>query len=170
MASAKEYTTDRIRNVAVLGHGSSGKTSLIDTLCWVAGNSKRRLPPALVPRALALAAAQHEACHEADHCADARGVNDRLHRFLLNVAFGAVQHGPRQAGGADVAGAAPLLRLDETGVGFDVGDEVEVGCRAGGARWPRARTRQNCVATVGSLPEARLRALRRECDTGRLLR
>ena len=42
MASAREYTTDRIRNVAVLGHGSSGKTSLIDTLCWVAGTSKRR--------------------------------------------------------------------------------------------------------------------------------
>ena len=41
MASAKEYTTDRIRNVAVLGHGSSGKTSLIDSLCWVAGTSKR---------------------------------------------------------------------------------------------------------------------------------
>ena len=41
MASAKEYTTDRIRNVAVLGHGSSGKTSLIDSLCWVAGTSNR---------------------------------------------------------------------------------------------------------------------------------
>ena len=41
MASAKEYTTDRIRNVAVVGHGSSGKTSLIDALCWVAGTSKR---------------------------------------------------------------------------------------------------------------------------------
>ena len=42
MASAKEYPTDRIRNVAVLGHGSSGKTSLIDALCWVAGTSKRQ--------------------------------------------------------------------------------------------------------------------------------
>ena len=41
MASAKEYTTDRIRNVAVLGHGSSGKTTLIDSLCYVAGTSKR---------------------------------------------------------------------------------------------------------------------------------
>ncbi len=41
MASAKEYPTDRIRNVAVLGHGSSGKTSLVDALCWVAGTSKR---------------------------------------------------------------------------------------------------------------------------------
>lgn len=41
MASAKEYTTDRIRNVAVLGHGSSGKTTLIDALCFVAGTSKR---------------------------------------------------------------------------------------------------------------------------------
>ncbi|MDX1495137.1 MAG: elongation factor G, partial [Longimicrobiales bacterium] len=41
MASAKEYTTDRIRNVAVLGHGSSGKTTLIDSLCFVSGTSRR---------------------------------------------------------------------------------------------------------------------------------
>ena len=41
MALAKEYATDRIRNVAVLGHGGSGKTSLIDALCFVSGTSKR---------------------------------------------------------------------------------------------------------------------------------
>jgi len=41
MAPAKEYTTDRIRNIAVLGHGGSGKTSLIDALCFVSGTSKR---------------------------------------------------------------------------------------------------------------------------------
>jgi elongation factor G len=41
MATAKEFTTDRIRNVAVLGHGSSGKTTLVDALCFVAGTSKR---------------------------------------------------------------------------------------------------------------------------------
>jgi elongation factor G len=41
MASAKEYPTDRIRNVAVLGHGSSGKTTLVDALCFVSGTSRR---------------------------------------------------------------------------------------------------------------------------------
>ncbi|MEX2049398.1 MAG: elongation factor G [Gemmatimonadota bacterium] len=41
MASAKEYATDRIRNVVVVGHGGSGKTSLIDALSFVAGTSKR---------------------------------------------------------------------------------------------------------------------------------
>ena len=42
MAFAKEYTTDKIRNVAVLGHGGAGKTSLIDALCYTAGSSKRK--------------------------------------------------------------------------------------------------------------------------------
>ncbi|MDA0311667.1 MAG: elongation factor G [Gemmatimonadetes bacterium] len=41
MAAAKEYTTDYIRNVAVLGHGGSGKTSLVDALCFVSGTSNR---------------------------------------------------------------------------------------------------------------------------------
>lgn len=45
MATAKEYTTDRIRNVAVLGHGSSGKTALVDAMCFVAGTSKRHGNP-----------------------------------------------------------------------------------------------------------------------------
>jgi elongation factor G len=42
MPSAKEYPTDRIRNIAVLGHGGAGKSSLVDALCYVAGTSKRR--------------------------------------------------------------------------------------------------------------------------------
>ena len=46
MASAKEFTTEKIRNVAVLGHGGSGKTALIDALCFVAGTSKRHGDPA----------------------------------------------------------------------------------------------------------------------------
>ena len=41
MAVAKEYPTDRIRNIAVLGHGGAGKTSLIEALCFVSGTSKR---------------------------------------------------------------------------------------------------------------------------------
>ena len=42
MATAKEYPTDRIRNVVVLGHGGAGKTTLIDALCFAAGTAKRR--------------------------------------------------------------------------------------------------------------------------------
>lgn len=41
MSAVKEYPTERIRNVVVLGHGGSGKTSLIDALCFVADSSKR---------------------------------------------------------------------------------------------------------------------------------
>jgi elongation factor G len=42
LATAKEYVTGSIRNVAVLGHGGSGKTSLIDAMCFASGNAKRR--------------------------------------------------------------------------------------------------------------------------------
>jgi elongation factor G len=41
MGSAREYSTDRIRNVAVLGHGGSGKSTLVDALSFVAGTSRR---------------------------------------------------------------------------------------------------------------------------------
>ncbi len=37
----KVYTGDAIRNVAVVGHGASGKTSLVDALAFVAGSSTR---------------------------------------------------------------------------------------------------------------------------------
>ena len=41
MASAKEYQSEEIRNVVVLGHGGSGKTTLIDALCFSTGTSRR---------------------------------------------------------------------------------------------------------------------------------
>ncbi|HEU5116577.1 MAG TPA: GTP-binding protein, partial [Isosphaeraceae bacterium] len=40
--SAREYHTDQIRNVVVLGHGDSGKTTLIDALSFVSGSLRRR--------------------------------------------------------------------------------------------------------------------------------
>jgi len=42
VATAKEYPTERIRNVVVLGHGGAGKTTLIDALCFASGTTKRR--------------------------------------------------------------------------------------------------------------------------------
>ncbi|HEX9728510.1 MAG TPA: elongation factor G [Gemmatimonadales bacterium] len=37
----RDYASDRIRNVAVVGHGACGKTSLVDALAFVSGSSKR---------------------------------------------------------------------------------------------------------------------------------
>src|SRR5688500_7738515 len=37
----REYRSADIRNVAVVGHGASGKTSLVDALAFVSGASKR---------------------------------------------------------------------------------------------------------------------------------
>ena len=39
--TVKVYEGDAIRNVAVVGHGASGKTSLVDALAFVAGSSSR---------------------------------------------------------------------------------------------------------------------------------
>ena len=42
MSAAREYPSTDIRNVVVLGHGGSGKTTLIDGLCFSTGTSRRR--------------------------------------------------------------------------------------------------------------------------------
>ena len=41
MASAPSFTTDRIRNVCVVGHGGAGKTTLIDACAHASGASRR---------------------------------------------------------------------------------------------------------------------------------
>lgn len=42
MAEGKEYLTEDIRNVAILGHGGSGKTMLVDALAFVGGTARRK--------------------------------------------------------------------------------------------------------------------------------
>jgi elongation factor G len=37
----REYKSDEIRNIAVVGHGASGKTTLVDALAFVSGSSRR---------------------------------------------------------------------------------------------------------------------------------
>ena len=37
----KVYRTDEIRNVVLLGHGGSGKTSLVEAMLYVSGAANR---------------------------------------------------------------------------------------------------------------------------------
>jgi elongation factor G len=42
MAPAASFETSDIRNVVVFGHGGAGKTTLVDSMCYIAGMSNRK--------------------------------------------------------------------------------------------------------------------------------
>ncbi len=42
MPTVQSFETERIRNVAILGHAGSGKTTLVDAICFAAGSSNRK--------------------------------------------------------------------------------------------------------------------------------
>jgi len=42
MAAGKEYPTERIRTIAVLGHGGCGKSTLVDAICFTGGSTRRK--------------------------------------------------------------------------------------------------------------------------------
>ena len=46
----KVYTTDKIRNVVILGHGSCGKTTLVEAMAYLGGLTSRLAPSAIFPR------------------------------------------------------------------------------------------------------------------------
>lgn len=41
MATEKEFPTEQIRNIAILGHSGAGKSTLVDALCYTAGYNRR---------------------------------------------------------------------------------------------------------------------------------
>ena len=41
-AAASVFATPNIRNVVVFGHGGCGKTTLVDSMCYVAGSTNRK--------------------------------------------------------------------------------------------------------------------------------
>ena len=40
--SAPEYESSLIRNIAVMGHGGAGKTTLVDAMAYIGGATRRR--------------------------------------------------------------------------------------------------------------------------------
>ena len=49
MATEKEFPTEQIRNIAILGHSGAGKSTLVDALCYTAGSNRRKVAEGGIP-------------------------------------------------------------------------------------------------------------------------